>query len=89
MFNEVNQFLSAIAESELGKTTRHSARAVWNAHRAAFLTTGREAGKVVGVAIEQGRKLAAGEVARVSRGKGTRPARAKTRRSRKATRRAA
>jgi hypothetical protein len=89
MFNEVNQFLSAITQSELARTTRHSAWTVWNAHRAAFRTTGREAGKVVGLAIAKGRKFAAGDIVRPARGKGTKTTRARIRKTQRATRRAA
>ena len=46
MIDNVNQFLGTVAETELAKTARRSARTIWNAHRAAFETTRVEAGKV-------------------------------------------
>lgn len=89
MIENVSQFLSAVAETELGHATRRSARTVWNAHRTALRTTRREAGKVIGLAIDEGRKLAAGEVARLSRRVGAAPAHVASGMRRKTTRRAA
>jgi hypothetical protein len=59
MIENVNQFLGTVAETELAKAARRSARTIWNAHREAFETTRLEAGKVFGVAIDEGQKLAA------------------------------
>lgn len=58
MISNVNQFLGTVAETELAKTARRSARTIWNAHRAALETTRLEAGKVIGLAIDEGQKLA-------------------------------
>ncbi len=58
MIENVNQFLGTVAETELAKTARRSARTIWNAHRAAFETTRVEAGKVITLAIDEGQKLA-------------------------------
>lgn len=57
MINNFNEFLGTVADSNLGKAARRSARTIWNAHRAAFETTRHEAGKVLGVALDQGQKL--------------------------------
>ena len=57
MIENVNQFLGAVARTDLGKAARRSARTVWNAHRTAFETTRQEAGKVLGLAIDEGQKL--------------------------------
>ena len=59
MIENVSQFLGTVAETELARTARQSARAIWRAHRAAFETTRVEAGKVFTVAIGEGQKLAA------------------------------
>jgi hypothetical protein len=59
MIENVNQFLGTVAETELAKAARRSARTVWHAHRAAFETTRVETGKVLTLAIGEGRKLAA------------------------------
>ena len=59
MIENVNQFLGTVAETELAKTARRSARTIWHAHRAAFETTRVEAGKVISLAIGEGQKLAA------------------------------
>ncbi len=84
MIDNVNQFLGTVAETELAKTARRSARTIWNAHRAAFETTRVEAGKVIGLAIDESQKFAV----RVKAAKAPRKtvARKSTRRS---TRRAA
>ncbi len=83
MIDNVSHFLGTVAGSELGQAARHSARAIWNAHRAAFETTRAEAGKVITLVIGEGRKLA-------RRAKPASPARKSTRRStRRTTRRAA
>jgi hypothetical protein len=58
MIENVNQFLGTVAETELARTARRSARTIWNAHRAAFETTRIEAGKVITLAFDEGRKLA-------------------------------
>lgn len=67
MIENVNQILSAVAGSELGRAARRSARTIFNAHRSAIRTTRRETGKVIGLARMQGRKLAAAEAAKLSR----------------------
>jgi len=59
MIENFNAFLGDVARTDLGKTARRSARTIWNAHRAAFETTRQEAGKVLGLAIDQGQKLSA------------------------------
>jgi hypothetical protein len=83
MIDNVNQFLGTVAESELARAARRSARTIWHAHLAAFETTRIEAGKVITLAIGEGQKLA-------SRAKPVRAPKATTRRSpRRATRRAA
>jgi hypothetical protein len=58
MIDNVNQFLGTVADSELAQAARRSARTIWNAHRAALETTRVEAGKVITLAIGEGRKLA-------------------------------
>ncbi len=58
MIENVNQFLGTVAETELAKVARRSARTIWNAHRAAFETTRVEAGKVISLAFDEGQKLA-------------------------------
>ena len=58
MIDNFNQFLGTVAETELARTARRSARTIWNAHRAAFETTRLEAGKVIGLAIDEGQKFA-------------------------------
>jgi hypothetical protein len=83
IIDNVSQFLGTVAGSELAQAARHSARAIWNAHRAAFETTRAEAGKVITLAIGEGRKLG-------RRAKPASAARKSTRRStRRTTRRAA
>jgi len=57
MINNVNQFIGSVAQTDLGKAARRSARTIWNAHRAAFATTRHEAGRVLGLAIDEGQKL--------------------------------
>jgi hypothetical protein len=89
MIENVNQFLTTVAQTEIARATRRSARAIWNAHRTALRTTRREAGKVIGLAIDEGRKLAAGEVARLSRRVGAAPAHVGAERKHRTTRRAA
>jgi len=59
MIENINEFLGNMAHTDLGKAARRSARAVWNAHKSAFETTRHEAGKVFGVALEQGQKFTA------------------------------
>ena len=58
MIENVNQILGSVAETELARTARRSARTIWNAHRAAFETTRVEARKVISLAIDEGQKLA-------------------------------
>lgn len=58
MIENVNQLLGAVAETELARTASRSARTVWNAHRAALETTRIEAGKVITIAYQEGRKFA-------------------------------
>ena len=83
MIDNVNQFLGTVAGSELARAARHSARTIWHAHCAAFETTRVEAGKVITLAMGEGRKLA-------RRAKPASAARKSTRRStRRTTRRAA
>lgn len=57
MINNVNQFIGSVAQTELGKAARRSARTIWNAHRAAFVTTRHEAGRMLGLAIDESQKL--------------------------------
>ncbi len=57
MIDNFNEFLGTVAQSDLGKAARRSARTIWNAHRAAFETTRHEAGKVLGLALDQSQKL--------------------------------
>ena len=57
MIDNVNQFLGSVAESELARTARRSARTIWHAHLAALETTRVEAGKLITAAIGEGRKL--------------------------------
>ena len=54
MIDNVNQFVGTLAESELARAARRSARVIWNAHRAAFATSRIEAGKVLTLAIGEG-----------------------------------
>lgn len=86
MIANVNQFLGTVAETELAKTARRSARTIWNAHRAAFETTRVEAGKVFVLALDEGQRLAV----RVKAGKAPVAKKAASRKtSRRTTRRAA
>jgi hypothetical protein len=86
MIDNVNQFLGTVAETELAKTARRSARTIWNAHRAAFETTRVEAGKVIGLAIDESQKFAV----RVKAGKAPVARKTATRKTtRRSTRRAA
>jgi poly(hydroxyalkanoate) granule-associated protein len=57
MINNVNQFIGSVAQTDLGKAARRSAKTIWNAHRAAFVTTRHEAGRVLGLAIDESQKL--------------------------------
>lgn len=57
MIENFNNLLDSVTQSGLGKAARKSARAIWNAQRAAFETTRHEAGKVLGVAIDASQKL--------------------------------
>jgi polyhydroxyalkanoate synthesis regulator phasin len=57
MIENINEFLGNMAQTDLGKAARRSARTVWNAHKSAFETTRHEAGKVLGAALEQGQKF--------------------------------
>ncbi len=59
MIENFNEFLGTVAQTDLGKAARRSARTIWNAHRAAFETTRNEAGKVLGVAIDESQKFTA------------------------------
>ncbi len=59
MIANVNEILGTVAETELAKAARRSARTIWDAHRAAFETTRIEAGKVIRLAFDEGQKLAA------------------------------
>jgi hypothetical protein len=83
MIENVSQFLGTVAETELAKTARRSARTIWNAHRAAFETTRVEAGKVLTLAFDEGRKLAIRVKAPVAvkSNASRRPARRSTRRA--------
>ena len=82
MIDNVSQLLGSVAESELARTARRSARTILNAHIAALETTRVEAGKVITVAIDEGRMLA-------RRVKTAPAARKATSAARKTTRRAA
>lgn len=57
MIQNINEFLSTVARTDLGKAARRSARTIWHAHRAAFETTRHEAGKVFGLALDESQKL--------------------------------
>lgn len=57
MMQNINEFLGGVAQTHLGKAARRSAGTILNAHREAFLTTRREAGKVFELAIKEGQKL--------------------------------
>jgi len=57
MIENINSFLGTVARTDLGKAARRSARTIWNAHRAAFETTREEAGKVLGLAINESQKF--------------------------------
>lgn len=57
MIETFNTFLGNVAKTDLGKAARRSARTIWNAQLAAFETTRHEAGKVLGVAIDESQKL--------------------------------
>lgn len=59
MIENFNDFLGNVAQTDLGKAVRRSARTIWNAQRAAFETTRQEAGKVFGLAIGESRKISA------------------------------
>ena len=58
MIDNVNQFLGTVAESELAKAARRSARTIWNAHRAAFDDDPRRGRQGNHLAIGEGQKLA-------------------------------
>ncbi|MGH8249956.1 MAG: phasin family protein [Steroidobacteraceae bacterium] len=57
MIDNVNEFFGTVANSELARAARQSARTIWNAHRAAFDTTRQEAGRMLVLAIDEGQKL--------------------------------
>ncbi len=57
MIDNVNQFIGSVAQTDLGKAARRSAKTIWNAHRAAFVTTRHEAGRVLAVAIDEGQRF--------------------------------
>lgn len=57
MIENINSFLGTVAQTDLGKAARRSARTIWNAHRAAFETTREEASKVLGLAINESQKF--------------------------------
>ena len=57
MIENFNAFLGSVAQTDLGKAARRSARTIWNAHRAAFETTRQEAGKILVVAIDESQKF--------------------------------
>ena len=57
MIESLNSFLGTVAQTDLGKAARRSARTIWNAHRAALKTTRHEAGKVFGLAINESQKF--------------------------------
>jgi hypothetical protein len=57
MIDPISQLLGRASYSELARTARHSARTIWNAHLAAFVTTRDEAGKFLAAAIAEGQKL--------------------------------
>lgn len=57
MIENFSNFLDSVTQSDLGKTARRSARTILNAQRAAFETTRHEAGKVLGVAIDESQKF--------------------------------
>ena len=59
MIDNVSQFIDSVARTELGKAARRSAQTIWNAHRAAFVTTRHEAGKVLVLALDEGQKFIA------------------------------
>jgi hypothetical protein len=79
MIDNVAQFIGSVARTDLAKAARRSAKTIWNAHRAAFVTTRHEASKVLVVAIDEGQKF-------MSRGE-THSVRVKPRTARKAPRR--
>lgn len=57
MIQNINEFLGTVAQTDLGKAARRSARTIWHAHRAAFETTRHEAGKVFGIALDESQRL--------------------------------
>ncbi len=57
MIENLNAFLGNVAQTGLSKAARKSARTIWNAHRAAFETTRHEAGKVLGIAIDESQRF--------------------------------
>jgi hypothetical protein len=57
MIDNVSQFIESVARTDLGRAARRSARTIWNAHRAAFVTTRHEAGKVLVLAFDEGQKF--------------------------------
>lgn len=57
MIDNVSQFIDSVAGTDLAKAARRSAKTIWNAHRAAFVTTRHEAGKVLVLAIDEGQKF--------------------------------
>ena len=57
MNKNLSDFLGTVAHTDLGKAARRSARTIWNAHRAALETTRHEAGKVFGLAMDEGQKF--------------------------------
>jgi len=57
MIENFNAFLGSVGQTNLGKAARRSARAIWNAHRAAFEKTRQEAGKVIVLAIGESQKF--------------------------------
>ena len=57
MIENINAFLGSVAQTRLGKAARRSGGTILNAHLAALETTRHEAGKVIEVAINEGRKF--------------------------------
>ncbi len=88
MIDNVNQFLGTVTDTEFAKAARRSARTIWNAHRAAFVTTRVEAGKVFELVVGEGRKFATRAKAPVAK-KATRRATRTRHTTRRNTRRAA
>lgn len=50
MLDTLTQVIAAVADTEIGRSTRSAGRTIWSAHLGAFKVTRQEAGKVFATA---------------------------------------